>query len=134
MRVTRKRDPGTTSYNISGVKLQETTHTKYLGIHIENDLRWNKQTHYAAGRGIGVLNFLRRNFHHCSSSVKEKLYSTLVRPHLDYASASWDPYTSTNINYLERVQRQAARFVTNTYGRDTSVTQHSPMGSSKDQT
>ena len=46
-----------------------------------------------------------------------------MRPHLEYAAASWDPYTSKNIAYLERVQRQAARFVTNTYGRDTSVTQ-----------
>jgi hypothetical protein len=72
---------------------------------------------------MGVLNFLRRNFHHCSSTAKEKLYTTLVRPHLDYASASWDPYTSKNIASLERVQRQAARFARNTYGEGTSVTQ-----------
>ena len=68
------------------------------------------------------MNFLRRNFHHCSSSVKEKLYLTLVRPHLDYATAAWDPFTSKNINSVEKVQRQAARFVTNTYSWDISVT------------
>ena len=66
--------------------------------------------------------FLRQNFHHCSPGIKEKLYQTLVRPHLDHAIAAWDPYTNKHISSIERVQRQATRFVTNTYGEDTSVT------------
>ena len=124
MRVSRKRSPGTTSYNILGVTLEETQQTQYLGINIQNNLSWNSQTHHDTGKATRVLNFLRRNFHHCSSAVKEKLYLTLVRPHLDYATASWDPFTVKNISFIEKVQRQAARFVTSTYmyGRDTSVT------------
>ncbi len=68
-----------------------------------------------------MLNFLKRNYYHTSKTTKEKLYSSLVRPHLDYTSAAWDPYTDKNINDLEKVQNAAARFVTNTYGKDTSV-------------
>ena len=34
----------------------------------------------------------------------------------------WDPFTVKNISSIQKVQRQAARFVTSTYGRDTSVT------------
>ena len=49
------------------------------------------------------------------------VYKTLVRPHLDYATSAWDPFTSKNIKDLERVQNTAARFTTSTYGRDTSV-------------
>ena len=52
---------------------------------------------------------------------QEKLYLTLVRPHLEYAAASWDPYTKKNIDSIERVQKRAARFVVNTYGKDTSI-------------
>ena len=122
MRVSRKRTPGTKSYKILDVTLEETNQTLYLGINIQKDLRWNSQTHYTTGKASRVLNFLRRNFHHCSSNVKEKLYITLVRPHLDYATAAWDPYTAKNIYAVEKVQRQAARFVTNNYGWDTSVT------------
>ena len=88
MRVSRKRPPGTTSYNILGVTLEETQQTQYLGINIQTNLSWNSQTHRTTGKATRVLNFLRRNFHHCSSAVKEKLYLTLVRPHLDYATAS----------------------------------------------
>ena len=123
MRVSRKRSPGKTSYNIHGVSLEEAKEIKYLGVKIQNDLRWNCHTHHSTSKAAGVLNFLRRNFHHCSSTVKEKLYFTLVRPHLEYAVAAWDPYTVKNISSIERIQRQAARFVTNTYDRESSVTQ-----------
>ena len=122
IRVSRKRNPGLTSYSILGVNLTESRQITYLGIRIQNDLRWNEQTHHTATRATGVLNFLRRNFHHCPTSVKDKLYSTIVRPHLEYAVAAWDPYTKKNISSIEQVQRRAARFVTNTYDRDVSVT------------
>ena len=46
---------------------------------------------------------------------------TLVRPHLDYATAAWDPHIEKNISSIEKVQRQAARFVTNTYEKESSV-------------
>ena len=46
----------------------------------------------------------------------------LVKPHLNYASSAWDPYTTTNIKDLERVQNAGARFITSTYGQDSSVT------------
>ena len=106
-----------------GVTLEETKESKYLGIYIQNDLRWNAQVNHVKSKASKVLNFLKRNFHHTSqSTIKEKLYKTLVRPHLDYATSAWDPFTSKNIKDLERVQNAAARFTTSTYGRDTSVT------------
>ena len=58
---------------------------------------------------------------HCSSAVKEKLYLTLVRPHLDYAIALWDPFTVKNISSIDK-SKASCSFVTNTYGRNTSVT------------
>ena len=105
-----------------GVTLEETQQTQYLGINMQNNLSWNSQTHHATGKA--THSFLRRNFHHCSSAGKEKLYLTLVRPHLDYATASWDPFTAKNISSIEKVQCQAAHFVTSTYGGggNTSVT------------
>jgi hypothetical protein len=39
-----------------------------------------------------VLGFLRINISKCPQDIKEKAYLTLVRPHLEYSSAVWDPY------------------------------------------
>ena len=40
-----------------------------------------------------------------------------VRPHLEYAVASWSPWTVEDKEVLERVQRRALRMVSNIRGR-----------------
>ena len=42
-------------------------------------------------------------------------YQAIVRPTLEYCSSVWDPYTQKDIDKLENVQKQAARFSTNNY-------------------
>ena len=50
--------------------------------------------------------------------MKSQAYSTLVRPHLEFASAAWDPHLKKDINNIEMVQRQSARFVKCNYVRE----------------
>ena len=49
-------------------------------------------------------------------------YNSLVRPQVEYASAVWSPCTKENINKIEKVQRMAARLVSNDYSLYSSVT------------
>ena len=58
----------------------------------------------------------------CRKEMKEAAYMTLVRPQLEYAVCAWNPHISRNINIIESVQRQAARFVNHQYDRQASVT------------
>ena len=51
----------------------------------------------------------------CSKEAKNSAYNIILRPHLEYASTCWNPYTKRNIDKLEAVQRRAARFVLNFY-------------------
>jgi hypothetical protein len=64
-----------------------------------------------------------RNLKHCSKTLKEAAYTSLVRSVLDYSSTVWDPYLQKDIDRLESIQRRAARFVYNDYGRKTSITE-----------
>ena len=65
-----------------------------------------------------LLGVIRRTLNKCPTHIKAVAYTSLVRPILEYASAAWDPHSQNNINTLERIQRQAARFCKNNYSRE----------------
>ena len=65
---------------------------------------------------------MRRNLWNCPKKVREIAYKSIVRPKLEYASTSWDPYTNKDKLALERVQRKAAPFCSKNYNPMSSVT------------
>jgi hypothetical protein len=88
---------------------------------ISSDLRWHLHVNNICLKASRSLNFIRRNIYRCSPDIKSLAYFSLVRPHLEYAAAAWDPYTLQDTSQLEKVQRRAARFVRNNYKFTTSV-------------
>jgi hypothetical protein len=91
--------------------------------HHHHHLRWNFYVNHISARATRVLNLLRRNIYSCSADTKALAYTSLVRPHLEFALAAWDPYTESDSNKLDKVQRRAARFVNREYRRNASVSQ-----------
>ena len=66
-----------------------------------------------------TLGFLRRNLKIGNKKTKKTAYKALVRPLLECAATVWDPYTASEIQAIEKVQRRAARWVSNRH-RQTS--------------
>ena len=95
---------------------------QYLGNTLQSNLKWNKHINSITNKANQYLGFLKRNLKIKSSAVKYHAYKAFVRPKLEYASAVWDPHTRTQINQIEKVQRRAARYVTNRYYNTSSVT------------
>ena len=83
--------------------LLSTKSAKYLGITLNADLKWNKHINNIARKANNTLGILRRNLRLNSHPIKTRAYQALVRPHLKYASAVWDPHTQNNIHKLEIV-------------------------------
>ena len=73
------------------------------------------------GKASKTLRSLERNFSSCSSHIKEKLYLSFVRPHLEYSCEVWSPSTKELKHRLEMAQTHAALFVKNDYRRTSSV-------------
>ena len=46
----------------------------------------------------------------------------MLRSSLEYSSAVWDPFRRKDIDKLEKIQRAAARFVTQNYRQTVNVT------------
>ena len=110
------------SRQLSCLALPITDSAKYLGVTISNDLKWNKHVSNITSKANSTLGILRRNLRLSSHTVKTHAYQALVRPHLEYASAVWDPHTHYNTQKLEMVQRRAARYVCNRWHNTSSVT------------
>ena len=60
-----------------------------------------------------------RNLSKSPKFVKEKCYTALVRPRIEYAGAVWDPHHKNHIEEIEKIQKRAARFVTGNYKMET---------------
>ena len=76
-----------------------------------------------SAKATGVLNFVRRNIYHCRPEVKALAYTSLIRPHLEYASAAWDTYTARDSYQLDKVQHRAAWLLKRDYRQTTSVSE-----------
>ena len=78
-------------------------------------ISWHRHVDSVAAKASRTLGFLRRNLGQCTKGVKSTAYTSLVRLVLEYASPAMDPTSSEGIVKLEKVQRQAARFVHGNY-------------------
>ena len=88
-----------------------TTHERDLGIIISNDLKLAKQCAKAANTAYSIFGRLKRAFTSRSLHIWKLLYTTYIRPHLEFAISAWNPYLKKDINLLERVQRQVTKHV-----------------------
>ena len=95
----------------------------YLGIELDNKLCWKQQVTNVRSKGTRTLNMVRRNFTKGTKpDTRNQIYTSLVRPVLEYGSLLWDPYQHVRIQQIEAVQNKAARYVHQDWQRTSSVT------------
>ena len=58
-----------------------------------------------------IMGIIRRSFRYLNKEIFTKLFKSMVRPHLEYAASTWNPYHKQDIKKLESVQRRATKQV-----------------------
>ena len=99
------------SYTLGSNVLGTSTEEKDLGVIFSDDLRWDEHIASLVNKANRVLGIVKKTFKTKNQNVLKKLYTSLVRPHLEYASQVWHPFLRKDIARLESVQRRATKII-----------------------
>ena len=102
-------------YSLDNHILKHVQESTYLGLTLSEDLKWGPHIQKITKKATSTMAFPRRNLKMCPQTCRKSAYIPLARSILDYGAIIWDPYYINDIDKLERIQRQAARFITGDY-------------------
>ena len=108
-------------YTLHQQKLEQVQSAKYLGLTITDNLDWGQHVSEISCKATKTMGFLKRNLALAPKHTKEVAYKTLVRPQLEYAAPTWNPYHKLQIQEVEKVQRTAARWTCRRWRNTSSV-------------
>lgn len=115
MRITRKKQPFTSTLFLNNTELEEVEEFKDLGVITDHHLKWNSNVNCVVAKANRTLELIKRT---CTGlndlKTLRTLYCSLVRSNLEYCSEVWSPYSRKNIDKLEGVQRRATKFILKT--------------------
>ncbi len=92
--------------------LQDVSTQRHLGIEISSNLKWSFHIDKLIQGVSKLCNVMQRLKYKLDRKTLENIYTTFVRPKLEYASIIWDNCTETDKIRLENVQLSFARIVT----------------------
>ena len=92
-------------------QLEQVSSERDLGVVIDENLSFEEHMQTKINKANRLMNLIRRTFVYLDKENFSLLYKSLVRPHLEYAHAVWNPYLKKHIHALENVQRRATRLV-----------------------
>ena len=99
------------NYKLHERNFIKVTVKKDLGVIITDDLKCAAQCSVASRKANTVLGFAARYFDYKTPEVITRLYTSLVKPHLEYVVQFWSPFYQRDINKLESVQRRAMMLI-----------------------
>ena len=106
-----RRSPVLCRYKINEYELESVDEFLDLGVLLDCKLSFNSHVIQIVNKAKGVLGFLKRWGKEFNDPyVSKHLFTSLVRPILEYASVVWDPQYEVHVKKIESVQKQFLLF------------------------
>ena len=107
-------------YKIGGNELEHVFEEKDLGVHVDAELSFEEHISAKVKKANQIMGLIRRSFAYLDKKSFVKLFTALVRPHLEYAQSVWSPHLQKHQDMIENVQIRATKLVDHLGGLDYS--------------
>ena len=93
------------------VELETSDLEKDIGVHVDNEMKFDRHVEIQCGKANRILGLIRRSFTHIDKDTMKKLYTSLIRPILEYGHVITYPRFKKSAILLENVQHRATKMV-----------------------
>lgn len=108
----RTRNATIFNYTMTSTSISRVSTVKDLGVLLDSKLNFSQHIAATTAKAFAMLGFIKRNTQQFEDVYCLKtLYCALVRSVLEYGVLIWAPFHATQINRIERIQRNFLRFV-----------------------
>ena len=115
LHVGNKGDDDVSKYSMikdaSNIELETTNLEKDLGAYIDPTLNFSTHCEKQVNKANRILGLIRRSYSYLDEKSLVKLFTSLVRPHLEYCNSACSPVFKKDCQLLENVQRRATKLV-----------------------
>lgn len=106
-------------YLLNNAHLEVVQETKYLGVIIQSDFKFNTHIQNKVSKANRQLGMIKRALHNAPEKARLLAYTSLCRPHMEYAASVWDTSLAYLATEIEMVQHRAIRFISQIKGRES---------------
>ena len=112
---TRLTYPNNIMVNIDNIPISRVSHTKFLGVLLDDNLTWNQHNRHITSivsKYSGILFRLKQTL---PPTTLFSLYTTLVLPHIQYCNIIWADNNNCNLHTIHLKQKKIVRLCTNSH-------------------
>ena len=98
-------------YNLDNVQLKDVDNVKDLGVYFNDSLSFDDHIHIKSKKANSLVGMIRRTFTYLDQHMFKQLFTSVIRPHLEYGGPVWNPHLKKHIQTIENVQRRASKMI-----------------------
>ena len=99
-------------FETDGIPIDKVSHTKSLGVHLDENLSWNMQNKELTKKIASGIGALKRVRSFVPVATLYLIFNSLVQPYFNYCCTVWDSCNKTLADKLQKLQNRAARVLT----------------------
>ena len=98
-------------YNMDEKKLANVNIEKDLGIIFDSELSFEKHIATKVKKANSLAGMVRPSFRYLDKYIFKTLFTSIIRPHLEYGAPIWNPHSKNLIEMIENVQHRSSKLV-----------------------